>query len=379
MVSPVMLTVAHIIKITRVAGAENHLLTLISGLRTCPLNVHVVVLVEPDQPMDEFVRAAAPTPVHRVIIRHDLDVSVLPKIRRLLKQIRPDVVHTHLLHADLYGIPAARIAGVPAIITSRHNDNAFRKRAPLRLVNSALWHMADAGIAISDSIARFVVEVEGAPAGKIYTIPYSLSYTPMSPSEQQEHLEVAMRTLEVEPDTLLVGMVCRLVEQKGVIYGLQAFCKVTERFPNASLVIVGDGPLRDTLEATLMPLNLQKRVRFLGWREDAAQLMARFDLLLVPSLWEGFGLVILEAMAQAVPTIASRVSAIPEIVVDGETGLLVPPRDVDALTDALVMLLSDHALRRHMGMMAQARLEEHFTAKHMIEQTAALYHQLAGK
>lgn len=370
-------SVAHIIKITRIAGAENHLLALLGGLRG--MNKHIVLLVERSKPMDEFVRAAAPTPVYHVIIHHDLDVTVIPRLQQVLHQIKPDIVHTHLLHADLYGIPAARLAGVPVVMTSRHNDNAFRRRALLRMVNRILWRMVDAGIAISDSIARFAIEVEGAPSHKVHTIPYGLPYTPISSAEQHEKRDLARQLFGVSPNETVMGIVCRLVEQKGVIYALRAFSQIAEQFPNARLVIAGDGPLRRLLEAEVQTLGLQGCVRFLGWREDAAQLMAGFDLLLVPSLWEGFGLVILEAMAQAVPVIASRVSAIPEIVVDGETGLLPLPRDVDKLAESMAMLLGDHALRGYMGMMAQERLEEHFTADHMIEQTTALYRQLLGK
>src|SRR5690606_33724859 len=126
--------------------------------------------------------------------------------------------------------------------------------------------------------------------------------------------------------------------------------QVAAQIPNACLLIAGDGPLRTQLEAEAAALGLGDAVRFLGWRDDVAQLMHAFDLLLVPSIWEGFGLVILEAMTHQLPTVASAVSAIPEIVVDGETGLLVPPRDVDALAGALVSLFVDVPLRKHMGM-----------------------------
>lgn len=365
--------VAHIIKVTRLAGAENHLLALIAGLRDHTINVHVILLVEPSQPMDSFVRAAAPVPVHRLVIQRDLDLTLLPRLRTILRRIKPRIVHTHLFHADLYGIPAARMARVPVVITTRHNDNAFRRRPLFRGVNRVLWRMVDAGIAISASIARFAVDVEGAPPQKVHTITYGLRYSPLSSAQQRQNREAARRKLVISPDTVLLGIVCRLVEQKGVLYGLRAFSQVARQFPNAYLVIAGDGDLRRSLEAELLPLGLQGRVRFLGWRDDAAQLMAGFDVLLVPSLWEGFGLVILEAMAQAVPAVASRVSAIPEIVQHGETGLLVPPKDETALAQALSTLLGDHALRRHMGMMALERLEEHFTAARMVQQTADLY------
>ncbi len=370
-----MVTVAHVIKVTRIAGAETHLIALLQGLRQRNFNAQVVLLVEPSNPMPEFEQAVS-LPVQRVIIRHDLDLTVLLRLREIFRQLKPDIVHTHLLHADLYGILAARLAGVPLVVTSRHNDNVFRRRAPLRFINRQLWRRVNAGIAISASIARFAVEVEGAQPAQVHTIPYGLPYTPISSAEQQTQRANARQILGVKPESILIGIVCRLVEQKGVIYALRAFAQVAKKFPQAELVIVGDGPLRRSLEAELLPFGLQGRVRFLGWRPDAASLMAGFDLLLVPSLWEGFGLVLLEAMAQAVPVIASDVSAIPEIVVHSETGLLVPPRDVDALAAALSTLLADHALRRHFGMMAQERLEHHFTAQRMVDQTIALYHQL---
>ncbi len=164
-------------------------------------------------------------------------------------------------------------------------------------------------------------------------------------------------SLGLDADAPVAGMVCRLVEQKGVTYGLQAFAQVSAQMPEARLLIAGDGPLRESLEQEAQALGLADCVQFLGWRDDVDRLMSAFDLLLMPSLWEGFGLVILEAMARQLPVVATAVSAIPEIVVDGETGLLVPARDVDALAGAMLTLLADRPLRRYMGQNAEGRLE----------------------
>jgi glycosyltransferase involved in cell wall biosynthesis len=168
-------------------------------------------------------------------------------------------------------------------------------------------------------------------------------------------------------------MVCRLIEQKGVVYGLRAFAQIAPQFPPAHVVIAGDGALRGTLEAEARKLGISQRVHFLGWREDTANILAALDVLLMPSLWEGFGLVLLEAMAQTVPIIGSAVSAIPEVVVDGETGLLAPPRDADALASALAQLLGDEGLRRHMGLMGQDRVESVFSVEQMVTATLNLY------
>ncbi len=368
--------IVHIMKVTGIAGAETHLLTLLPGLHSRGVDVQLILLVEPGKPMQAFAQALIDqgVPVHSLTIRGDIAPRLVLRLRDLLRQLKPDIVHTHLQHADLYGISAARLAGVKVTLTSRHNENAFRYKPHIRLVNRRLWRMVNAGIAISESVARFAVEVEQAPPYKIHVVYYGLLHNPQQAAERPLIAAAKRHELGFGDDDLLIGMACRLVEQKGVEYALEAFQQITQRFPNAHLIIAGDGPLRAGLE------NAAKKsadhVHFLGWREDAPQLMAAFDLFLMPSLWEGFGLAALEAMAQRVPVIASRVSSLPEIIQHGETGLLVPTRDVRALAGALSTLLGDRALRQHMGLMAEDRVETQFNAAHMVDQTLKIYHLL---
>ncbi len=374
-----MLRVVHIIKVTNIAGAETHLLTLLDGLKKRQVDVRLVMLVERGRPMEDYAAALVERgiPVEKLVIHANADPTLVFRLGKLLRTIQPQIVHTHLFHADLYGTLAARWAcRGAALITSRHNDNAFRRREPYRSLNRWLWGRAKAGIAISDSIARFAVEVEGAPVSRLRTIHYGLDYVARNPADRQSARQMLRRELNLPDDALAIGITCRLVEQKGVSYGLQAFARIMARFPGAHLLIVGDGPLRQPLENEAAALKLGDRIHFLGWREDVPRLMNAFDLLLMPSLWEGFGLVILEAMACQLPVVASAVSAIPEIVVNGETGLLVPPRDVEALAEALTQLLNDAPLRRHMGMLGEDRLETEFNAERMVDQTLNLYQEL---
>ncbi|MCC7208627.1 MAG: glycosyltransferase, partial [Anaerolineae bacterium] len=149
--------------------------------------------------------------------------------------------------------------------------------------------------------------------------------------------------------------------------------RLRDQFPEAHYVIIGDGPLRQDLDARIGSLGLRGRAHLAGWRSDAAALMPAFDVFLMPSVWEGFGLVVLEAMAARLPVIASRVSALPEIVVHGQTGILTPPADAPALTTALTRLLSDPALRQAMGDAGRARLESDFSVAQMIDSTLAVY------
>ncbi len=371
-----MLRVSHIIKVTRISGAENHVLALLGGLRARGVDARLIILVEREQPMDDLLAASAERgiPTTRLTIRRDADLRLALRLRGVLRRQAPDIVHTHLVHADLHGYAAAKLAGVPRIVSSRHNDDQFRYRARWRRIHRQLWRRVDAGIAISEAMRRFAIDVEGAPADKIAVVHYGLEYRWLSDSEMQAALCQLRAELKLADDTLLVGMVCRLVEQKGIRYALEALRRIRVDYPGAHLVIAGDGDLQAELRRLASALGIADRVHWLGWRRDASDLMAAFDVLLAPSLWEGFGLVLLEAMARRTPVIASRVSAIPEVVVDGETGVLISPRDVDALAAAMRRLLGDRALRKHMGLLGAARLEERFSIERMVAGTLAVYH-----
>ncbi len=370
------LRVVHLSKVTGIAGSENHLLALLPGLRARDVDARLWLLVEPGKPVQELINRASALgiPTTRLTIRHDADITLIWRLARLLRRERPSIVHTHLIHADLYGTIAARLAGVPYVISSRHNDDRFRYRLPVRLLNHLLWRYTDTGIAISHAIRDFSIRIEGAPAERIQTVHYGLdpATLPALPTARHD----LRANLGLPSETVLLGSVCRLVEQKGLSYALRGFAAVAAEFPQAHYVIAGDGPLRQSLQREAEALGIARRVHFLGWRRDAYAVFAGLDIFLAPSLWEGFGLVLLEAMAYHLPIISTRVSAIPEIVLDGETGWLVPPRDASTLAKAIRVALTDPAERQRRGTAGRLRLEAHFTAAGMVEHTLALYQRL---
>ncbi len=371
--------IVHISKMTGTAGSEGHLLVLLDGLRAAGLDARLWILIEPDKPVQEYVDRAQAlgVPVERLIIHRDLDPALWRRLVTRLRAAPPAIVHTHLLHADLYGITAARRAHVPYVVSSRHNDDRFRRKLPIRLLNRWLWRQTDAGIAISDAIRQFSITVEGVSPDRIHTVHYGLDQASIqAPPDARAQLRSA---LSLPDDAPIMGSVCRLIEQKGLIYGLRGFAQIADQFPNAHYVIAGDGLLRAELEAAAQSLNLAGRVHFLGWRSDAHTIFASLDLLLAPSLWEGFGLVFLEAMALGVPILSTCVSAIPEVVIDGETGWLVPPRDPDAIAAALREALSDPARLWARGERGRQRLQAHFSVQAMVEHTLAVYRSLEEK
>lgn len=371
--------VVHVIKATGIAGAENHLIELLAGLRARGVDARLLLLAAPDGSGAGFAEALTlrGVPVTQVTIRGHLDPLLLRRLRRALRDLQPDVVHTHLFHADTYGILAAKLAGVPLVYSSRHDDDPRRRQPMLRIVNALLWRMATGGVAISEAVRRFTIQIEGAPARKIQRIYYGVPL-PVPVYDRKRARQVMRDLIGAPQDAPLLGMVCRLMDAKGIPDALQAFAQIAPEFPDAHFVIAGDGPLRSTLEKYAHALSIDRRVHFLGWQDDPYKVMAAIDVLLMPSVREGFGLSILEAMSQSVPVIGSTASAIPEVIAHGETGLTVPPRDPAALADALRLLLADKALRMHMGLMGLDRLETHFGADRMVDETLALY-QRAGR
>lgn len=367
--------VAHIIKAKQIGGAERHLLILLPALRERGTDAHLILMVEPDNLMTDMVHEAESLgiPVQRVVLRGNLDPLFIWRLRGVLRRLKPDIVHTHLIHADFLGLMAAKLTGVKTVITGRHNDDDFRNRPLLRHLHRIQWRMVQGGIAISDAIEAFVVETEHAPSEKVRVVTYGVPHESPTPQQIDSARAALRQKWNLPPDAPVVGMACRLVEQKGVVYGLRAFAQIAPEFPESHLIIAGEGPLRDFLGAESEKLNLDGRVHFVGWLDDVPAMLAGLDIFLSPSLWEGFGLVLLEAMSCRVPIVASRVSAIPEVIQHEETGLLVPPRDVSALADALRILLHDPVLRKHMGLVGEDRLESQFSARAMADRTIRVY------
>lgn len=371
-----MRKVVHIHKVTRMAGSESHLLALLPRLDRNRFQVELLVLSEPGRVPEEYLTqfVQAGIPAEPVLIRRDVDPICVLTLRERIARARPDLVHTHLIHADLYGGLAARLAGVPRVVSTKHNDDAFRQNWLLKVPIRAANRHCDRVITISWHLADFVARVEDVPLQRITAIHYGLEATDGSPATRSR----ARETLGVGDGTPLVVSVGRLTEQKGHRYLLDAWRWVCERTAEGTLVVVGAGPLREALGTSARRLGIEDRVVWTGWRTDVAQILTAADLYVHPSLWEGFGLVLLEAMSAQKCVIASRVSAVPEIVVHGETGWLVPSRDGEALGEVILRMLKDAAARRCMGEAGRRRVLEHFGVERMVRATEAVYDALLG-
>jgi glycosyltransferase involved in cell wall biosynthesis len=361
--------VLHVQKVSGIAGSEAHLLTLLPRLRALGVRPAMLALQGPEGGAEGFVERmrAAGVPAETMPIRGDADPGLPLRLARHVRRAGFDAVHTHLLHADLYGRVAGRLAG-RRVLSTYHCDDPFHLIRGVRQADAATARLCTRIVCISHAVADFVHREIGVPRRLLRVIHYG-----MEPPAAQRGGADLRALVGAAPGERVLGIVGRLVEQKGHVYLLRALPAVQRAAPDVRLAVVGDGGLRGELESLAAELGVAGRVHFLGYRDDAQQLTGQFDVALVPSIFEGFGMVCLEAMGAARPVVASRVSAIPEIILDGETGVLVPPRDPDALAAAVLRLLDDPARAREMGARGRRRLEEEFTVDAMVQRTAELY------
>jgi glycosyltransferase involved in cell wall biosynthesis len=339
--------VLHAHRIGGIGGSERHLLTLLPALAERGVDVSFLGLDDPSRAPDPFYEQLT-VPYERLAAPRDLDPSLALRVRREVRRF--DLVHTHLVHADVYGALGAR-----RLVSTKHNDDPFRAGA-FRFVERALARRAARVIAITRSLARFQIERVGLPAAKVEVIHYGLDAVP--------HPWGTNPADPVPADARVLLAVCRLEPQKGVDVAIRALPEI----PRSHLVVLGDGPQRAELERLASELGVPAHLP--GRVPDVAAWLRRAEVLVHPARWEGFGLALLEAMLASLPVVATRVSSIPEIVADGETGLLVPPDDPSALAEVVNRVLADPVGYGERGL-ARARAE--FSVAKMVDRTLAVY------
>jgi glycosyltransferase involved in cell wall biosynthesis len=360
--------ILHLQRIGGIGGSERHVLELLPALRERGIDARFLGLDNPSAAPEPFyeVLAASDVPFERLQCPRDLDPGLARRTAAAVRHVHPDVVHTHLVHADVYGAVAAARARA-RLVSTKHNDDPFRA-GRARYGERVLTRRARRVICITEALARFNREVVGIPAEKLRVVHYGLDAPPepWGPADGPD----------LPPETPVLLSICRLVPQKGVDVAIEALALVRERHPGAQLVVLGEGPLRSELASLAARLEIEDAVSLPGRVGDVAWWLRRAAVLVHPARWEGFGLALLEAMLSERPVVASAVSAIPEIVVDGETGRLVLPDDPVALADAIGDLLDHPARASAMGAAGRALALADFSVEGMAERTAGVYEEV---
>ncbi len=353
------------------AGAEEHILTLLRGLDRSYFRLHLVcppelaALVRPDLPDDvELIP---------LLLHKPTQPAAALRLGRILRERRVMILHSHLFYASLFASPIGWAWGVPVILETPHLRESWRRGwfKSRFIVDRFVGRFVDHHIAVSEANARYLMEAKGLPAGKIVVIRNGCDLKRFDPRrEVPRDLKVKLSFNEADPVLLVVG---RLEPQKGHHVLLDAFPAVHRQFPSARLVCVGEGSLRNELENQTRALGLQEAVRFVGFQANVPEWLALADVTVLPSYYEGLPIAAIESLAAARPVVATAVDGTPEVVIDGKTGLTVPPGDAAALAAALCRLLGDSDLRRRMGRDGRRWVEENLTQQQQINRTQELY------
>jgi glycosyltransferase involved in cell wall biosynthesis len=362
--------VLHIQRIGGIGGSERHVLELIPALRARGLDARFLGLDDPSGAPSPFYKALTESdvPFERLPCPKDVDLGLARRVSSSVRRLGPDLVHTHLVHADVYGALAATRARAN-LVSTKHNDDPFRS-GRARYGERLLTRRAARVICITEALARFNRDVVGLPERKLRVVHYGLD-APPEPWGPPGGPELG-------PEVPVLLAICRLVPQKGVDVAIRALALVREAHPDAHLVVLGEGPLRAELASLAAELDLADAVSLPGRVGDVAWWLRRAAVLVHPARWEGFGLALLEAMLSARPVVASAVSSIPEIVVEGETGRLVPVDDASALAAALGDLLEHPARAAAMGQAGFELARAEFSVERMAERTVAVYDEVCS-
>jgi glycosyltransferase involved in cell wall biosynthesis len=349
-------------------GAENMLLNLCASQENAGCRNSLLLFYNVHAPNVEFYERARRRgiSVRMVHCKGRADWRAVRQIREYIREDAVDVVHTHGYKADLYGYMAAR--GRKPVVATCHNwVGGTTALGIYNRLDRMVLKRFNAIAAVSDAVRDRLVQC-GVPAGKIHTIANGIDVKAFASSGPE------LRALPGQ----VIGMVARLDMQKGFEYLLQAVRRLAGQFPGVKVVITGEGPDRGAIEQMIGHYGLANRVTLAGQQSDMAAAYAAMDIFVLPSLNEGLPMTILEAMAASRPVVATRVGAIPDVVREGQTGLLVNPRDTAGLQDALAQLLAAPELGCRLAAQAHEWVHRHYTAEAMAMQYRQMYDMALG-
>lgn len=363
--------VLHVITTINRGGAENHLIALAREQRFKGCDVSVVYL-KGNGYWSEAYRELG-IDIISLNLSSYAEIYSLLRLRRIIHDIKPDIVHAHMPPAELFvRLAMVGIGSSFAFLITKHNDEPFYGGPGWRLLARWVALRASYVIAISNAVNLYVQNTLGLKHDRIVTIHYGIDPS-LFCNVSFEQVSGLRRVWSDNNDTLLIGTVARLVPQKALHILIQGYSEYRNSAKRPSrLVIIGTGLLKEDLKALADNLGIGGEIVWVDFRDDIQVVMRALDLFALTSIYEGFGLVLIEAMAASRPVIASGVSAIPEVVLDKETGILVPPLDISMLAKAILFFESDERRDKY-GAAGYERVVSNFSLDQMIMQTMGVY------
>ncbi len=358
---------------TAIGGQELAVLLHAQGLRK--RGHEVTLVVEPNSPIEDLARREGLT-VERLCMRKRCYASAFWRVRRLLRGLRPDIVHVNSSRDSWIASLAARsVAPRPPVIRTRHISTPLNKNLTTRW----LYHrLLDQVIVTGGELTRRgLVERDGLDASRVAAFPIGIDVSYFRPGTPQRNLR---EELGLPSSELLVGLISYLRSYKGHEYFIDAAARVVARRKGVTFLISGRGPEEARLWARIAEQGVEHRVRMLGYREDLLNVFHSLDLFVIPSV-EGDTIpqVLMQAMAVGLPVVSTTVGSIPDVVRNGETGFVVPPRDATTLADRIHALLDDPIGRREMGAAGRALVERSYSLERMLDELEGIYRRVARK
>jgi len=366
---------------------KKKILQLIDGLNIGGAEVLLVDLVRGSKEAGYDVSVGYSTygPLEKNLVALEISCTRLPRLGRvdpilllrmcqLILREKPDIVHTHLFKSDLHGRLAARLCGVPVVISTSHNNDVWARRFPLGSFYGFTAKLTDKVIAVSNEVREYQIQYTGISPHKIIVIDNGVNVQRFA---NQEDAGLSLRhEFQISVGAPLIGIIGRLQPQKDHENFLKAAVQIRSKLPDARFLVVGDGPLREELLAQAQTLGLGSSVIFCGIRQDIPAVMAAIDLLVISSKWEGLPVTLLEGMAARRPIVSTAVGGVPNVVADGQAALLVPSEDSLALANACLKILQDPALAQSLAQAGYERVKNQFSLDAMIGKTLKLYEEL---
>ena len=369
MMNPKKIKILYIIPNLEVAGAEQHLINLASNLDNRGFEVLICCIKKPGKLGERFKEVGGD--IICLKRRSIYDLRIMLDIHRLIKRNGFDIVHTYLFGFHyLAGIPA-RLCGVPVVISSRREIAVWKKRHH-RFLENLGNRFTDKVVSCSRAAREFAVGSENLPGEKILTIYNGVDLKKFFPRPPSACI---LEEFGLGKEDKIIGMVTKFASVKDPETLLKAVNEIRKTYPRIKCLLVGDGPLKESLKLKVESLKLGNNIIFPGKRNDITRILSIMDVFVLTSLIEGLPNTILEAMACGLPVVATNVGGIPEVVENGKSGILVEPRDYSSIADAVVNLLENANLRKEMGARGREIVERKFGLDRMIEDYENLYMQ----
>ncbi len=370
--------ILHIITYLPIGGAQDNTLITVENLDRNKYDVSLLCA-----PRGEWVDRVLSIKNLRVIFIDELirrihlfyDLIAFIKIFRFIKKEKFTIVHTHSSKPGFSGRIAAKLAGVPIVVHTIHGFPFHDFMSPLTknffiFIERFLSKFSDILITVSKLNLNKAVQLKLDKPEKFVNIYSGICFDKFKGHFDKNKIK---KELGIQKDYKVIGMIGRLSEQKAPQYLIQAIPSVIQKFPKSRFLLVGDGELRKELETLVKKFGIDEYVRFLGYRENIPEIMSIFDIFVLTSLWEGLGRSLTEALYMEVPVVATAVEGVPELIQNGKTGMLVPPKDIKAISNGILQLLQNPSMSKKMGKKGHTLVVNNFSANKMVQEIDNLY------